>query len=455
MSNTATVLIDDVPLSRFHLRVTAFTTGGMFCDGYILGIIGIALAVYGPQVGLSALWAGIIGAAALVGLFLGSLLFGPVIDRVGRQTMYVVDLCVFVVGSLLHLVAEEPWEMASVRFLLGLAMGVDYAIGATLLSEFLPRKHRGPLLASLNAVWTVGFVAAFVFGYLVRGMSDDSWRWMLASSAVPAVIVLCLRLGAPESPRWLAARGRTAKARRVLDQYFGTNVVLGGDASTQAARSFASLFSREWRTRTAFASLFWFCQVLPYFALFTFAPSVLDHLGLNDEFTGTLVLNVFQLVGAVAGVIVMNRLPRRGFTIWSFVGMAIALLPFAVAPSVPVVVVVGCFCLYALLISSAGNLCQVYPAELFPTDMRATGVGFASAMSRVGAAIGTFLLPVSLNQLGTQLTMAFAVLVLVIGVVVSVLWAPETRHLTLGEASLLPDADHVGRVDSPELAKKI
>ena len=440
MSSTNTVVLDDVPLSRFHIRVTAFTTGGMFCDGYILGIIGIALAVYGPQVGLNALWDGLIGAAALVGLFLGSLIFGPIIDRVGRQIMYLADLCVFVIASLLHLIADEPWEVAAVRFILGLAMGVDYAIGATLLSEFLPRKHRGALLASLNAVWTVGFVAAFVVSYLMRDLGDDSWRWMLASSAIPAVIVLCLRLGAPESPRWLAARGKTAKARKVLDEYFGEHVVLGEVTTARAARPFATLFSRKWRRRTAFASLFWFSQVLPYFALLTFAPTVLGKLGLSDEFTGTLVLNLFQLIGAVVGVIMMSRLTRRGFTIWSFVGMAVALLPFAVAPSLPAVIVMSCFCLYAFLISAAGNLCQVYPAELFATDIRATGVGFASAMSRVGAAIGTFLLPVSLDHLGTQPTMAFGVLVLAMGVVVSVLWAPETRNLTLADASLVGTA---------------
>lgn len=437
MSNQEkTVLLDDVPLSRFHLRVTAFTTGGLFCDGYILGIVGIALAVYGPQVGLSDVWLGLIAAGALIGLFLGSLIFGPIIDRVGRQTMYVIDLSLFVVCSLLHLVASEPWQLFVLRLALGVAMGIDYAIGATLLSEFLPRKQRGTLLATLNATWTVGFVAAFVIGYFLRDvLGEDSWRWMLASGAVPAFLVLLLRLGAPESPRWLAAHGRVDEARQVLDKHFGTHVVIGETPEPTAHRPLALLFTKQWRRRTIFASVFWFCQVLPYFALFTFAPTVLAAVGLGDGFTGGLVLNLFQLVGGVVGVLVMQRLSRRGFTLWSFVIMALALLPLGILASPVPALIVVCFALYAFVISAAGNLCHVYPAELFPTEFRATGVGFAAAMSRIGAAVGTFLLPVSLSHLGTRPTMLIAVLVLVAGVVATALLAPETRDLTLEAAS--------------------
>jgi putative MFS transporter len=430
-----TVLLDDVPVSGFHYRVTAYTTGGMFCDGYILGMIGIALAVWGPQVGLSSFEEGVIGASALFGIFLGAMFFGPITDKVGRQTMYLADLALFIVGSLLQLFVDQPLQLAVLRLVMGIAIGADYAIGAALLAEFLPRRQRGPMLASLNAVWTVGFVVAFVVGYLMRDMGDDSWRWMLASSAIPAVIVLCLRLGTPESPRWLAARGRHEEARAVLDEVFGPHVVLGDEPPRQSRARIAELFTPRWRRRTAFASLFWFCQVLPYFALFTFAPSVLSALGLRDEFAGGLAENLFQLGGAAFGVWVMNRLTRRGFVLWSFVVLAVSLLPLALMSSPSSAVVIAAFGVFAFTVSAAGNLETVYPSELFPTHLRATGVGFAASMSRIGAAVGTFLLPISLDHLGTQATMAAGVAVLLVGVVVSWAWAPETRDLTLTSAS--------------------
>lgn len=445
----STITLDEVPLSRFHIRVTAYTTGGMFCDGYILGIISVALAVWSPQVGLSSLWEGLIGASALAGICLGSLVFGPITDRVGRQTMYIADLALFIVGSILQFFVAEPWQLFVLRLIMGIAIGADYAIGAALLCEFLPRKQRGPLLACLNAVWTVGYVVAFVAGYLMRGLGDGSWRWMLASSAIPAVVVLCLRLGTPESPRWLAAHGKADEARRVLRDVFGPNVVLGETPETLRRARIMELFQPRWRRRTAFASLFWFCQVLPFFALFTFAPTVLKSLGLSDEFTGGLALNVFQLVGGVVGVVVMNKLPRRGFVIWSFVVLAVSLAVLGVVPHASAALVIVCFAVFAFVISAAGNLETVYPSELFPTHMRATGVGFAASMSRVGAAIGTFLLPLGLAHLGTQVTMLLGALVLAVGLVGSILWAPETRKLSLAQASSGDPARADGVVASP------
>ncbi|MGH3146223.1 MAG: MFS transporter, partial [Rubrobacter sp.] len=178
--------IDEAPLNGFHLRVAVYTTGGYFVDGYILGMIGIALALLAPQLGLGAVWSGLIGASALAGIFIGGLVFGWLTDKVGRQTMYVADLIVFVVASVLQFFVEGPLALFVLRLIMGIAIGADYAIGAALLSEFLPSRQRGRLLACQNAIWTVGFVAAYVVGYFMQDLGPEAWRWMLASSAVPA-----------------------------------------------------------------------------------------------------------------------------------------------------------------------------------------------------------------------------------------------------------------------------
>src|SRR5215213_6855274 len=150
--------IDDAPLNNFHLRVVAYTTGGYFVDRYILGMIGIALALLAPQPGLGAVWRGLIRASALAGIYIGALIFGWVTDRVGRQTMYVADLIFFVVASVLQFFVEGPLARFVLRLIMGIAIGADYAIGSALLSAFLPRKQRGALLACLNAIWTVEVV---------------------------------------------------------------------------------------------------------------------------------------------------------------------------------------------------------------------------------------------------------------------------------------------------------
>lgn len=451
--STGTITLDDAPLNKFHLRVTVFTTGGMFVDGYILGIVGIALSVWSKQIEISALWDGLIGASALAGICIGSLFFGPIADRVGRQKLFTIDLMLFVVCSALQFFVGNPAELFVIRFIMGLAIGIDYAIGAALLAEFLPRKQRGPLLACLNAVWTLGYVAAYVVGYSLQSTGGESWRWMLASSTVPALAVLALRIGCPESPRWLAGKGRIAEADAVIKKFIGQNVVLGERPQPAAHAPLRELFSRRWRARTAFASVFWFCQVLPFFALFTFAPQVLSALGLKSEYTGGLVLNLFQLFGGVVGVVCMNMLSRRTFVIVSFAIMAAAIAMAGYSPHPSTAIVTIAFIIFAFVVSAAGNLETVYPSELFPTHLRASGVGFAAAMSRVGAAIGTFLLPMSLAAIGTQLTMLLAAAVLVVGLIASIAWSRDTRSLTLADASNPQDdsAHHSGKLGSKKI----
>ena len=428
--------IDEAPLNGFHLRVAAYTTGGYFVDGYILGMIGIALALLGPQLGLGAVWTGLIGASALAGIFVGGLVFGWMTDKVGRQTMYVADLIVFVVASVLQFFVEGPLALFVLRFIMGIAIGADYAIGAALLSEFLPSKQRGSLLACLNAVWTVGFVAAYVTGYFMQGLGPEAWRWMLASSAVPATLVLLMRLGTPESPRWLLSKGRVEEARRVVKDYIHPDADIDDLVAERGNEtSYRMLFSRGLRKRTAFAGLFWFCQVVPYFAIFTFLPTILEGLGMSGGFSSEILLNLFLFAGAIVGVVIMDMMPRRTFVIGSFAILAAVGAVLGAFPGAPVTVILILFSVFAFVIAAAADLESVYPTEIFPTEVRASGVGLAAAISRIGAAIGTFLLPTSVAQLGTGPTMLAATAVLVVGGILSVAWAPETRHVPLSTAS--------------------
>lgn len=431
------ITMDDAPFNKFHFRVTVYTTGGMFCDGYIMGVIGIALALLTPQMHLSALWAGLIGSSALIGVFVGSLIFGWVTDRIGRQNLFTITIAFFVVASVLQFFVGNPVELFVLRLLMGIAMGADVAVATSLLAEFLPRKQRGPLLASINALWTVGYVVAIIVSFIMEYFGGDRiWRWMLVTSAVPSAIVLLLRVGMPESPHWLIKEGRIEEAQRVVKEYIGPDVSIDNlRVEENVKTNYRKLFSRKWIKRTLFAGLFWFCQVAPYYAILTFAPTVLSGFNVSNEYFGTLVMNLFQLVGAVVGVLVMNKLSRRGFLIDSFAIMAAALLILGFWHNPPLITLAICFIVYVFVTSAAGNIETVYPPELFPTEIRASGVGIASAISRVGAALGTFLLPISQAHLGIGPSLLIGAGILLFGLFISIAWAPETRNLTLIEAS--------------------
>lgn len=429
--------IEESRMTPFLWRVTAFTLGGMFTDGYIIGHIGIALALATPELGLNGLWLGLLAASTLVGILIGAPVAGQLADRFGRQKLLAFDFALIGVGALAHLFVTDPAILLALRTLMGIAIGAEYAIGAAVLSEFAPRRNRGTLLACLNGAWIVGFVGGFAVAYVMRESGAD-WRAIFASAAVPALVVFLLRLGSPESPRWLITHGRREQAQEIVTRFYGSDFGVEGLASLNAepAKSDVStLFSPLYRTRTLFAGGFWACQVMPLFALTIFLPQVFEALGIGTELGAEMLVNGFLLVGAVTGVIAIKYLPRRKLVIVTFGIVAAALVAMSFANSFPAWFGVAAFAVFILVASAASNLEYVYPSEIFPTEIRATGMGFAAALSRVGAAASTFLLPVALEALGNMATMAILAAVAVLGLVISVLWAPETKGKSLEEAS--------------------
>lgn len=437
--------IDDAPMNRFHVRVCAYTTGGYFCDGFILGSIGLVIPLISGPMHLGSVWQGLLGASALIGICVGALAFGPITDRVGRQKLLVLDLAVFVVASVAQLFVNTPGPLFALRLVLGLAVGADYAIAPALLAEFVPRRRRGTLLASLNTVWTIGFVVAYGVDLgLQHWLGDGSWRWMLANSAVPALITLLLRLGTPESPRWLLSQGRVEEAEAIVKRYIGPGYGLDGIAEPRRRPvRYGELFRPPWRKRTIFAGGFWLCQVFPYFGIGTFLPSIVHGLGIGETL-GEVLYNSLLAVGAIVGFFVMDRLPRRGFVIWSFAIVSAALVVLGVVPAGPLTLILPTLLVLAFVISAAADLEGVYPAEVFPTEIRASGAGIAAAVSRVGAALSTFLLPSLIAGAGIGATMLVLAGVTVIGTVLSVFLAPETRHVALTHAAWAGTPEVVG-----------
>ncbi|PKF88595.1 MFS transporter [Bacillus sp. BA3] len=433
--NVGVIKLDDAPLNKFHIKIAGLTFGAHFTDGYILGIIAFALSLLTPQMNLTPFWIGLIGSSALIGLFLGSLVLGWISDYIGRQKIFVFSFVVITAASILQFFADSPMELVFYRILLGIGLGGDYSVGHTMLAEFSPRKHRGVLLGSFSVVWTFGYVAANLIGILAVDSAPDAWRWMLASSAIPAVIILILRMGTPESPRWLISKGRIDEAREIVKKHVGPNIVLDDERPVQTNSSIATLFRKDIRKRTAFNCIFFVCLVIPYFAIYTFLPSILDAIGLSEGYGTDFLLNGLLIVGAILGIWLTVKFSRRGFLISSFIVLIVTLSLLSVLPSSATVMMIISFAVFTLIMSAVSNLVGVFPAESFPTEIRSTGVGLATSISRLGSAIGTFLLPMGIANFGIQFTMFCLTAVLIIGAVVSIAWAPETKSLTLSDAS--------------------
>lgn len=424
---------EDAPLRPVHIRVTIGCAGGVLSDGFALGIIGIALDAAQSHLLLTPAWLGAIGGASLLGLFVGAVLTGRAADRLGRRPVFAANMAVLALVSILQFFVMSPSQLLALRLVMGLVLGTDYVVSKALLVEYAPRRLRGSMLSLLSIAWCVGYTCAFFVGHFLVNAGEDAWRWILAASAVPALLVLPLRATVPESPRWLVARGRSSEARRIVREWIGEHVELSHAPSSSGGvpRQFQSLFSVRWRRRTLVACIFYTCQVIPFFALGTFIPKIMFALDVRDGYAGGLVYNLCLLLGAVSGLIVMNRISRRAFLVGSFAITAASLLPLSLWPELSSVATIALFAVFACVLSAAANLEYVYTPELFPTELRASGISVAIAASRIGSASSTFLLPIVMIEFGIRSALMACVLVLSFAGVVCLLWAPETRNARL------------------------
>lgn len=433
------VAYEDVPFSSFHMFVAVASIGGVFSDGFGLGVIGLVSGLIAQRLVLGPAALGLLAAAALAGLFVGALGTGPLIDRGGRRPVYAFNMVLLSVLSALQYLADSFATLVALRFLIGVLLGSDYVVSKAVLIEFTPRAARGRILSGLSIAWAGGYSCAYFTGLLALGTDPEAWRTMLLLSAVPCVIAALLRARIPESPLWLQCQGRAGEAVAFVKR-FGAHVTLPGTPSARDApgNTWRLLLGPALRRRTVVACALFTCQVIPYFAVGSFVRQVMSALQVSNDMMAGALYNAALLAGAVGGSLLVDHLNRRTFLFASFGVTAAALLALGATTQLPASAVVSLLAVFALGVSAASNLVYVYLPELFPTSVRGSGIGAAVASSRIGSALGTFLLPTVVATWGIHSALLACVITLLAGIAICAAWAPETRHVRLAASGASP-----------------
>jgi putative MFS transporter len=437
-------VIDDAPTSKFHRKLLIACCGGPFLDGYVLSLIGVALVGFAQDIPTTPVEAGLIGAASLVGIFFGAVVFGALTDRIGREKMYALDLTVLVVACALTAFVGAAWQLILLRFIIGLAIGADYPIATSLLTEFTPKKRRGFMIGLSALGWSIGAMFAFLVAFVVVSVSGgyELWRWLLFSGAVVGVIVVLLRRGIPESPRWLMNRGRTAEAEKVIKLVYGENATLPAMDDAPASGSFWQnvkvLRRPDYVKRILMCGLLYLAQITPMYALFTFGGTILAAAGIEGDNAATLgefLIALLFAVGILPALKLVESWGRRPMAVWPFALMVVPLAGLGLWTGAPVWFVIAAFAFYAFVSGGPAVLQWLYPNELFPTEVRATAVGLAVGISRFGAATGTYLLPIGLATIGLGPTLLIGAAITLVALLVCIAWSPETKGRSLAETS--------------------
>lgn len=428
---------DDIRFSSIHRRIMLWGSGGPFLDGYVLVIIGVALEQLTPVLHLDAQWIGLLGAGTLVGLFIGTTLFGYISDRVGRRKMFLLDIVAIGLISLATMFVSSPAELLVMRVLIGIVIGADYPIATSMITEFSNTRQRAFAIGFIAAMWYVGATCANLVGYFLYDVAGG-WRWMLGSAFIPCLLIFIGRFDLPESPRWLLRKGRIKECEQMMFKLFGEPVVFE-DEPPQETR-FMQLFNKRHFPFVLFVAAIWTCQVIPMFALYTFGPNIVGLLGWDqgrNAALGNVVISLFFMFGCLPAVYWLNKSGRRPLLIISFTMMTAALAVLGLVDKLGMSLVVTAFAVYAFFSGGPGILQWLYPNELFPTDIRASAVGVIMSISRIGTVVSTWALPVFISRYGISTVMLIGALISLVGLLVSLVWAPETRGLTLVQAGQL------------------
>ena len=436
--------IDDVAMTPFLRKIAIFSSGGSFLDGYVLSLIGVALTQITPMFNLTASESAAIGASVMLGILVGTIAGGYLTDAIGRKKMFIIDLVAIALFSILSVFCGNPWELVAARFFIGVFVGADYPIATSLIAEFTPKKYRSISMGAVSAAWYLGATVAAFVGYFLYTV-PDGWKWMLGSAVVPCIILLVGRHDIPESPMWLAKKGRKEEADEIVHRVFGEDVELE-DEEEQPKTSLRMLLHSGYMKRMVFMGVFILCQVVPMYAIYTFGPDIMTAFGLGegqDSILGESVVSLFFLIGSIPAMFWLNSMGRRKLLLISLVFMGAGLTILGVWPMAPIFVVILAFGMYAFFSGGPGLLQWLYPNELFPTEVRASAVGIAIGFSRIGTIVSTYGTPLFLAAFGVGPTMLVAAVLVGICLVMSWFIAPETKGKSLAETSALEGIDSV------------
>ncbi|MEU2282995.1 MFS transporter [Streptomyces sp. NPDC013178] len=438
--------LERLPVTRRLLLIRVIVGSATFFDAYTVLAIAFAMPQLVDEWNLSSSQVGLILSAGYLGQLVGALVFGWLAERIGRLHTLLITIVLFVAMDIACLFAWNGTSMMIFRFVQGIGTGGEVPVASAYINEFIGARKRGRFFLLYEVIFPAGLMFAGIAAYFL--VPVYGWKALFIVGIVPSLLAIPLRWLMPESPRWLASKGRLEEAETVIrkleDDAGRQNLPLPEpvlrpvDPKATARSDWRELFKGIYLKRTLMIWVLWVCVYMVNNGLVTWLPTLYKKVfGLPLE-TSLAYGWITSGVGVVASVICALLIDRVGRKRWYAVAFLVATVPLltltALGATTALQVVVFATAAYAILQTISFSL-YLYSAELYPTRLRAVGTGFGSAWLRAGSSAGPLVVGWVVADLGIRYVFTAFAAVALLGGLVTTVFAIETKGRVLEELS--------------------
>ena len=458
--------LDEAEATPCLWKVMFISGMGFFTDAYDLFIIGVAVSILKIQWHLSSFDTALLNSTTLIASALGAIVFGRVADMLGRKKIYVFEVLILAAGAIASAISPSLAWLVIFRFILGLGIGGDYPVSATIMSEYAGKKIRGKMVALVFGMQGAGLVVGplLASALLATGMDHNLvWRLLLGFGAIPGLSVFYMRRRLRETPRWAALHGDKGEASKAAGDVTGGKAGTGtapegtgantSDAASQGRQGDAA---PEETVLSGYGDLFgdrrllkwligacgaWFLLDFAYYGNTISSPILIKIINpkntlLENTLISLAIFAVFALPGYLVAALTIDRVGRKAIQCMGFAAMAIlfgalGLILGATKEALPFVLLFGLS--YFFTEFGPNTTTFVYPSEIFPVQIRTTAHGIAAAVGKIGAFAGAFAFPFMLDNIKLTGTMVVVAITSIGGLLVTLALLPEPKGRSLEE----------------------